>query len=111
MDEKIGSYAFLIGIGLAILAGIFSNVIPAGTLTLVLVVLGLVVGFINVTDHEVQAFLIASIALIAAGNADLSSIPAIGGYLTAIVDKITVFVAPAALVVALKAIKNMAESK
>ena len=111
MDEKIGSYAFLIGIGIAILAGVFSSVIPKGTLTLILVILGLVVGFINITDTEVQGFLIASIALILTSNADLNSIPAVGSYLTAILSNITVFVAPAALIVALKAIKGMAESK
>lgn len=111
MNEKMGSYAFLIGVGIAILGGLFSSVVSAGTLTLVLVILGLVVGFINITDREIQSFLIASIALIATSNADLNTIPAVGEYLTAIVDNITAFVAPAALVVALKAIKGMAESK
>lgn len=111
MSEKIGSYAFLIGIGIAILAALFSSMIPNSTLTLILVVLGLIVGFMNITDKEVQGFLVAGIALIATSSADLNSIPAIGGYLTAMVDNIAVFVAPAVLVVALKAIKGMAESK
>ena len=111
MDEKIGSYAFLIGVGIAILAGLFSNVIPAGTLALILVVLGIVVGFLNITDSEIQGFLVAAIALILTSTADLSIIPAVGRYFDPIVNNIAVFVAPAALVVALKAIKNMAESK
>ncbi|HLC66131.1 MAG TPA: hypothetical protein VJK52_00645 [Candidatus Nanoarchaeia archaeon] len=111
MTEKIGSYAFLIGIGIAILAGLFSTVIPSGVVTLVLVILGLVVGFINIADREIQVFLIASIALIATSNANLGAIPAVGRYLSAIIENIAVFVAPAALVVALKAIKDMAGNK
>jgi hypothetical protein len=47
--------------------------------------------------------------LIAAGAANLAVIPYIGAYLAAILGYITVFVAPAAIVVALKAVKALAE--
>jgi len=78
---------------------------------LLLVVLGTIVGFLNVTAKETTEFLVAAIALIAAGGAGLNVIVwgNIGIYLQSILSNITVFVAPAAVVVALKAVFELAE--
>lgn len=104
--EKIGSWAFLAGLVLAILFGFISG----ATWTIpVLVVLGLIVGFLNISEKEVTSFLIAAIALMAAGAANLTVIPQLGTYLADILANITVFVAPAALIVAIKAIYGMAK--
>lgn len=108
MEAKIGHYAFLAGVALAILAGIATDLIATDIVGLILVILGLVVGFINVTAKETTEFLIATVALMLAGAANLAIIPAIGIYLQAIVANIVVFVAPAAVVVALKAVKALA---
>ncbi|MFC1752597.1 hypothetical protein ACFL96_04290 [Thermoproteota archaeon] len=107
MKKKIGQYAFLVGVLLAIIAGIIVTANP--WVVLVLVVLGVIVGFLNITAKETTEFLVASIALIAAGAANMAIIPYIGSYLAAILGYITVFVAPAAIVVALKAVKSLAE--
>lgn len=109
--EQYGPYAFLAGVLIAIIAGIAGSFLPenvSGWIPLLLVVLGLVVGFLNIKDKEAKQFLIASIALIAVGGANLSVIPLVGTYLQAIVQGIVVFVAPAALVVGLLAIKKLA---
>ncbi|EFK97907.1 hypothetical protein LDC_0049 [sediment metagenome] len=106
MKSNIGHYAFIIGVILAIIAGIIVTANP--WVVLVLVVLGLVVGFMNVTAKETTPFLVASIALIAAGSANLTVIPYVGSYLSAMLSYIAVFVAPAAIVVALKAVKDLA---
>jgi len=108
MHPKIGHYTFLAGIALAIIAGIVVDLIAIDIVTLILVVLGIVVGFLNVTAKETTEFLIATVALMLAGSANLTVIPAIGPYLAAILANITVFVAPAALIVALKAVKALA---
>ncbi len=115
--EVIGEWAFIIGVVLAIVAGVVAagagiGTATAGAVALVLVVLGLIVGILNVTDKEIKTFLIAAIALIAVGTAQLnqidSIIPLLGSVLQLIVVNIAVFVAPAALVVALKTVYSMA---
>ena len=53
MIRKIGGWAFLIGIIIAIIAGIIGPIDK--TVTIVLVVLGLIVGLLNITEKEVQS--------------------------------------------------------
>jgi hypothetical protein len=111
MNAKIGQYSFLAGVILALIAGLIANVVDASVLTLVLVALGLIVGFMNITAKETTGFLVASIALMIAGSANMAMIPWIGNYLNTTLGYIVVFVAPAAIVVALKAIKALASNK
>jgi hypothetical protein len=82
--------------------------LPADTTALILVVLGLIVGFINIGVKETHDFLVAVIALLLAGTAGLGNLPAIGTYIGAILTNITTFVAPAAVIVALKAVWELA---
>tara|TARA_Y100000310_G_scaffold302635_1_gene340141 strand:- start:4736 stop:5059 length:324 start_codon:yes stop_codon:yes gene_type:complete len=106
--EQIGSWAFIVGLILAIVFGF----LPAAPwVVAVLVILGIVVGFLNITDKEIQPFLVGAIALIIAGNADLSSIPTVGGYLVSILNNFVVLMAPAAVVVAVKSVYGMAKNK
>ena len=98
-NEQIGGWAFIIGLVIAILGGLIAL---HDYFTWVLVLLGLVVGLMNVSDKEVGGFLMAAIALLVAGNAGLDLIPAVGGILADVLVKIIVFVAPAAAVVAVK---------
>ena len=98
MKEMIGKWAFIIGLVVSVIAGIVS----IGTTGLTwLVVLGIVVGFLNVTNKEVTGFLIATIALMMVGSVGLS-LPAIGSFVTSILSAFTAFVAGAALIVAVK---------
>ncbi|OYT55566.1 MAG: hypothetical protein B6U68_04655 [Candidatus Aenigmarchaeota archaeon ex4484_14] len=103
MDEKWGSYAFLLGVLIAILtAFITATWVPA-----LLVLLGLIVGFLNIADKEVQSFLIAAVALIVAGSVS-TSVGVIWAPLETILGNIMILVAPAAIIVALKAIYSLA---
>ncbi|RLG69133.1 MAG: hypothetical protein DRO07_02695 [Candidatus Iainarchaeum archaeon] len=116
MDQTIGSWAFIIGVLIAILGGIFAPMLAeqAAWITLVLVILGLIVGFLNIGDKEVPGFLMATIALMLVGSADLEIIDKViapvGTYLASIVANIVAFVAPAALVVALLEIYRLAST-
>ncbi|MEK6934696.1 MAG: hypothetical protein AABW46_02350 [Nanoarchaeota archaeon] len=105
--EKIGSWSFIIGLVIALLVGLFTE--ASGTIVTVLVILGLIVGFLNVTDKEVHGFLVASIALLLAGGANLGAVPVIGNLLTSVLSNVVVFVAPAAIVIAVKAIYEIAK--
>jgi len=109
MDKRIGHYAFLAGVLLAVLAGLIKDFLAADVTTLILVILGLVVGLMNVTAKETIEFLVAAIAIMLAGAANLTIIPGIGVYLQQTIAFIVVFVAPAAIVVAFKAVYALAE--
>lgn len=71
---NIGKWAFLIGILLAVLAGFW--VIPG--LAIILVILGLIVGFLNITAAEVETYLVAVIALLVIGTAGLQALSSAG---------------------------------
>ncbi len=110
--NKMGEWAFIIGVLVAIVVSLFNvSGSVAGWLVLLLVVLGLIVGLLNVTEKETTPFLIAAAALLITGTTggSLAIIPVIGGYLQDIVQNIAVFVTPAAIVVALKAIQSLAK--
>ena len=114
MAMKIGQWAFILGIALAIIVGVFTlSETVAGTVTLVLVILGLIVGFLNITEKETTPFLIAAIALLATGSAvdSLKVIPpkVLGDFLASSVNNIAAFVTPAAILVAVKAIWALAK--
>lgn len=97
--ENLGKYAFLAGVGLAIVLAFVS--IPNGYL--ILSVLGLVVGFLNITSDETQGFLIAAIALMLTATS-IRVLPGVGELLGEMASNLSAFVAPAALLVALKSL-------
>ncbi len=116
--QTIGSWAFLLGIFVAIIAGALlltdkSN--PAlTTVTSFLVLLGTIVGLLNVTTKETNSFLIASVALVLVSGFGItvySDVLKVGPYLQAMLVAILQFVVPATVVVALKAIFSLAERK
>ena len=82
--KKIGEYAFLAGIAIAVLAGLVSGVTPtaiaayAAPISMLLVVLGIVVGLLNISEKETTAFLVAAIALVTAGTASFAAIDIAG---------------------------------
>ena len=108
---QLGAWAFIAGLIIAVLLGLFTGTPSALTLT-VLVVLGLIVGFLNVTDTEVHGFLMASIALLVVGSAaNVSTIPLIGENVEYALNGMVLFIAPATLVVAIKEIFLVAKNK
>jgi hypothetical protein len=105
--EKIGRWAFIAGLIITVIAG-FVNVGEMGLAALV--VLGVIVGILNVTGKEVQPFLLGTVALMLVGaglGSVLSTLPYIPGILSAFVS----FVAGAALIVALKEVYAITSSK
>ncbi len=105
---KIGEWAFLVGLLLAIVLGLFPKALPIITVTSVLVVLGFVVGLVNIVAKESHSFLLAAVALLVAGTAGYGILPGIGDYLGSILTNIATFVAPATVIVAIKVIYELA---
>lgn len=101
----IGKWAFIIGLVLAVLAGLLFQ--PDWAIW-VLAVLGVIVGFLNVTAEETRGFLLASIALTLSATA-LNAIPIVGTALSLVLPFVVAFVSGAMIVVALKALFETAQ--
>ena len=106
--HRVAHYSFFVGLLIAIVAGLFRNVVSPEVLVTTLVVLGFLVGLFNLTAKETMPFLVASIALMLAGIVNLGLIPGVGLYLRSILSNIVVFVVPGAIIVGLKTIWKLA---
>ena len=102
--EMVGKVSFFVGLILAVVAGLVPSVAGYAYTGLILVVLGLLVGFLNVAEQNVVKLLVALIALVGVGVATLTVIPALNTYLINVLQYFVAFVGAAAFVVALKAI-------
>ncbi len=97
----IGRWAFVIGLLIAILSGIPSFPELKG----IMLLLGIVIGLLNITAVETGPFLLAVIALmLAVGNLNLGYEGAMG----TILRNILLFLSPASIIVSLKAIYVLA---
>jgi len=103
--EKVGKYAFIVGFILALLATFIRH--QSWTFA-VLALLGLVVGFMNVTSKETNTFLLSAIGLILSASA-LQTIPMVGEFATEMIANVLAFLGSAVLVVAIRAIISTAK--
>jgi len=119
VEQKIGHYSFIGGVIIAIVLGLFSTQVGATAgawLASLLVVLGLIVGFLNVSGKETKEFLtvgtVLVIAAFAGGASDtLGGVQIIGPYLSGIFSQILAFVVPALVVVGLKDIWALGQNQ
>jgi len=110
---KYGSWAFIIGLIITIVAGFISTTLDP-QYALVLGILGLIVGLINVTDRETQLFLVATVALMLSASSLASVVsfsPQAAQILQTILNYIVAFVSPAAAIVALKAVYDISKEQ
>lgn len=101
---KIGDWAFIGGVLIAVLVGLVPGLISDTTTATLLVILGILVGLVKIGGRETQQFLVAAISLLVAKAAGLDILPLVGVFLGPILTNIATFVAPAAVIVALKAV-------
>jgi len=120
MMVKYGSWAFLGGIALALIVGLyqaytlgaFFGTPEGGWVAWLLAILGAIVGLLaffgkgTITAKEVPAFLMAGIALVVMYGVfkDVAITPYIGSLLAGISLSLAIFVAPAVGILAIKAI-------
>ena len=126
--KTIGGLAFMVGFGLAVLAGLLAGIQAAGMdigmsidmnslMVGILNLIGLIVGMVNVSDKSAINFLIGAIAITAAsgamgGLANLGAgFSAIAVFIGTMMSMVAVFVAPAAIIVGLKVVYNAARGK
>ena len=117
MEKKIGHYSFIGGVILAVLLGLALPISDQATavLTSLLIVLGLVVGFLNVAGKETKDYLLVATVLVIvsyAGSAGstLGGTMYVGKYLSGIFAAIMAFVVPAVVVVGLKKILELSKA-
>ena len=104
--EKVGRWAFIAGLVLAIVAGLF--VVDVTWIAWVLAILGLVVGFLNVSTTDPQGFLLPAVALTLSVSA-VRSLPGVGFVLTNILANAVAFAGAAMIVVAIRALLETAK--
>lgn len=108
--KMVGLWAFLIGIFGSLLLGLVSGLglfTVGATMTLVLAVAGLVIGFLNVTQDEAVPMMIASI-LLGAGTGVLALLPFVGSLISSMLGTLAVTVLPAGVVIAVGTIVRKA---
>jgi hypothetical protein len=116
-ENLVGAYAFLIGVVLAVILGFFNDALePAGSLFYTaLVIIGLIVGFMNVGDKNSVTFLVASLSLVivgALGTNPLLYVPGniyVVSVLRNVLISLMVLFVPATIIVALKTVFAMAK--
>jgi hypothetical protein len=129
--EQVARWSYTIFVVLAIVAGLAVGYMAYnanlhwldngvadinGWVIFVMLILGVIIGLTSITAKEVTPFLIATIALIVAASANvwqpLGRIHELLFYwATAILGYIVAFAAPAAVLIAIKAVLGMAKEK
>ena len=104
----LGSWAFLIGLILAVVLGLFQSSGFSMTITYVLIVLGLIVGLLNVADEEVEPFLMSGVVLVIVGTLGQSVVQTVPVF-DRILQALTLLFVPATIIVALKNVFSLAK--
>ena len=121
-ENSIGAWAFLMGVILAIIIGIFTLFIPIHSLTtyssfiyLILVILGVIIGAsINVTGRDSQTFLITGAIMVIVSRFGMESVigsligVGAGDTVSSIFASLLALFVPATIIVALKSLFGMA---
>lgn len=108
-EATVGKWAFILGIILAVLVGFVAVPYTA----LILMVLGLIVGFLNVEGNEAEKYLIAAVALLVIGIGGVQAMATLGitvyDWVQSIMSNFIAFVGASALVVSIKTIVKLGQ--
>ena len=121
-ENSLGAWAFLIGVILAIVIGIGTTLIPIPELSKfsaqiygVLVILGIMVGAMNVTSKDSQTFMIAGAVLVIVSRFGMESVTGsligigIGDAVTSTFGALLALFVPATILVALRVVFSIAK--
>ncbi|MFH0808485.1 MAG: hypothetical protein V1888_02615 [archaeon] len=116
-ENLLGAYAFLVGVVLAVIFGLFNNSLEqaGGLFYSALVFIGLIVGFMNTSDRDSMTFLVASLSLVIVGSLGMEPLKyiALNNYVVTVLRNVLgsllLLFVPATIVVALKSVFAMAK--
>jgi len=117
LGSVIGAWAFLIGVILAVILGIFSAQLTTASNAIlsILVIAGILVGLLNVGSKDSTSFLLAAVSLVIVaylGDTAISALGAvalIGPMLSNILNALLVLFVPTAIIVALRVVFEIAK--
>lgn len=121
-ENLFGAWAFLAGVVLALVLGIIPSLFTTSlgglntAILALLVILGMVIGFVNVSPKDVNTFLMAAVSLVIVSFAGASGIRgieflniAIGNIVSSTLGALLVLLVPATIVVAIKSLFSIAQ--
>lgn len=121
-ENTLGAWAFLVGVILAIVIGLATTIIPIPTLTAyskqiyaILVLLGILVGFLNVGGRDSQTFVIAGTVLVIVSRFGMDGVSGsvigigVGDAVASVFGALIALFAPATIIVALKTVFAIAK--
>jgi|TARA_B100000315_G_C14553687_1_gene577114 hypothetical protein len=121
-ENVIGAWTFLIGVVLAIIIGLSTTLISIPALSTyskqiyaILILLGIFVGFMNVTGKDSQTFLFAGTALVIVSRFGMDAVTGtligigIGDAVSSVFGALLTLFAPATIIVALKTVFSIAK--
>ncbi|MCK4649935.1 hypothetical protein KAT36_01755 [Candidatus Pacearchaeota archaeon] len=116
-ENLVGAYAFLIGVVLAVIFGLFNESLEqaGGLFYSALVLIGLVVGFMNTSDRDSGTFLLASVSLVIVAALGMEPLKYIAlnnlvvDSLRNVLGSLLLLFVPATIIVALKSVFAMAK--
>lgn len=116
-ENLVGAWAFLVGVILAVLVGIFAGSYLNPLILAILALLGIVMGYF-VAEKDVQTFLLASVSLVLVSYAGVQGLVlsaaisgvSIGNILSSVMGALLVLFVPATIIVALKTLFSISKS-
>lgn len=116
-ENLVGAWAFLIGVILAVLVGIFAGNYLNPVILAILAILGLVMGYF-VAEKDVQTFLLASVSLVLVSYAGVQGLVLsaaisginVGKIISSVMGALLVLFVPATIIVALKTVFSISKS-
>lgn len=105
----IGSWAFLIGVILAVVLGFLEM---QQWMAILLVIIGIIVGLLNITASEAMGFLHASavLVIVTALTTGGNTFAVLGEWAPRILDALLLVFVPATIIVSLRAVFSLAQS-
>ena len=121
-ENSVGAWAFLIGVVLAIIIGLSTTLVPipllitfSAQIYAILVLLGIFVGFMNVTGKDSQTFLLAGTVLVIVSRFGMDGVTGsligigVGDAVSSVFGALLTLFAPATIIVALKTVFSIAK--
>ena len=121
-ENTVGAWAFVVGVVLAVAIGLSTTALPIPLLTAysvqiygILVILGITVGFMNVTGKDTQTFLLAGTVLVIVSRFGMDGVTGsfigigIGDAVSSVFGALIALFAPATIIVALKTVFSIAK--
>jgi len=121
-ENSLGAWSFLVGVILAIIVGASTALIPFASVQnyspqiyAILVILGIIIGSVNVTGKDTKTFMLAGTVLVIVSNFGMNSVTGsligigIGNVVSSVFGALLVLFVPATIIVALKTVFSIAQ--